>query len=102
MKKTIISFSIAGCLFWGGMLADGAEAATKSIDFSNQSSTSAKVITNSIPHPGDGYTWKWYYTDYSLSNGWYEKWYKYEDGAGTHYMVKTYDSNGNLKRTRYL
>ena len=55
-----------------------------------------------VVNSGDGPNWKLYYTNYILNDGWYEKWYKYVDGARTHYMVKTYNSKGILMKTRYL
>lgn len=47
--------------------------------------------------------WIYYYTDHSLSDGWYEDWYYYVDAKGkTKYKVETFNSKGKLVRTRYL
>ena len=96
--KIIITATLFVTLI-SGALTNGVEAASDNTNSLNP--VESTVGTYSIPNPGSGYTWTWYYTDYSLNDGWYEKWYKYTDGAGTHYMVKTYDSNGNLRGTRY-
>jgi hypothetical protein len=96
VKKIVLSLTASVVLF-GLLPGQGSEAQERDPKLVNES------IVHVIPNPGSGITWEWYYTDYtSLSNDWYEKWYKYEDGAGTHYKVETYDSNGKLVKTRYL
>ncbi|MEW4226388.1 hypothetical protein [Rossellomorea marisflavi] len=93
MKRIILSTLILGA--FGGLVANGADASTP-INFKEN-----ETVERSVQHPGDGKNWKWYYTDYSLNDDWYEKWYKYEDGAGTHYKIELYNSKGKLQKTRY-
>lgn len=98
MKKILLISIFSLSLMMSGELNTQVMAST----ITPQSNNSTEAGTFVVINPGDGFTWKWYYTDYSLNDGWYEKWYKYEDGAGIHYMVKTYNSKRSLIKTRYI
>ncbi|MCA1064780.1 hypothetical protein QTG56_24550 (plasmid) [Rossellomorea sp. AcN35-11] len=101
MKKIVL----VSCVILGSLSSSHISEAKGNDEFHPLAivdSSKENPISNAVVNPGSGYSWEWFYTDHSLSDGWYEEWYKDEDGAGTHYMVKTYNSNGTLMRTRYL
>lgn len=44
-------------------------------------------------------TWTWYYTDYTLVDGWYEKWYiNHSSGQN---KKETYNASGKLIKVTY-
>lgn len=44
--------------------------------------------------------WIYYYTYYTLSDGWYEKWHRNDNSISNRsYKIETYNSSGKLVRT---
>lgn len=98
--KVLITATLTATLLSGALTNDTEAASNKANSLTPAEST---IGMYSIPNDGSVVIHGHGIIQISsLNDGWYEKWYKYTDGAGTHYMVKTYDSNGNLKRTRYI
>lgn len=67
MKKLFFVSIFSISLIMSGGLNDKTMAST----LTPQPNNSAEVGTFVVINPGDGFTWKWYYTDYSLSDGRY-------------------------------
>lgn len=80
MKKALVSSFTAVLLVSGSFVT---------VNSSNTVQAAEKVVVTS--------SWVWYYTDYTLSDGWYEKWYR----NGDRQKKETYNSNGKLVRTVY-
>ncbi|MEK4125322.1 MULTISPECIES: hypothetical protein [Lysinibacillus] len=89
MKKYIVTASLT--MFLASGFAFNAEA-TNNVEATND-------LKETTVYSSSTNTWTWYYTDYTLNDGWYEKWYR--NHATGQKKKETYTASGKLYNVTY-
>jgi len=91
LKKYVVTTSLAMLLASG--MAFNAEATT------NRETEEINNLEETTVYSSSTNTWTWYYTDYTLNEGWYEKWYR--NHATGQKKKETYTASGKLYNVTY-
>ncbi|WP_107842055.1 hypothetical protein [Metasolibacillus meyeri] len=91
MKKYVLTTSLTMLLASG--IAFNAEATTSG------ETESINNLEETMVYSSSALKWDWYYTDYTLNDGWYEKWYR--NHATGKQKKETYTASGKLYRVTY-